>query len=112
MTSQSDISDLLLNGETLTVEFKSDRKCLADRDLIAAVVALANTEGGDLLLGVEDDGTVTGLHGNHRDITGMAAFIANRTNPALTVSVALSGVGCQAIARIRVPKSRQLVATS
>jgi ATP-dependent DNA helicase RecG len=33
-----------------------------DRDLIAAIVALANTEVGDLLLGVENDGTVSGLH--------------------------------------------------
>lgn len=31
------------------------------------VVCLANTAGGDLYLGVEDDGTVTGLHPEHRD---------------------------------------------
>ncbi len=53
--------NLIEKGETLTVEFKSDRKCLADRDLMAAVVALTNTDGGVLLLGVEDDGKITGL---------------------------------------------------
>ena len=42
--------------ETLTVEFKSDRNRLSDNDLIDAVVAFANTEGGDLYIGVEDDG--------------------------------------------------------
>ena len=36
--------------ESLTVEFKSDRNRLNDRDLIAAVVCLANTDGGDLFL--------------------------------------------------------------
>ena len=41
-----ELGKLIAGGETLTVEFKSDRKGLPDRDLIEAVVALANTEGG------------------------------------------------------------------
>ena len=56
----------LPTSETLTIEFKSDRNCLSDRDLIEAIVCLANTEGGTLYLGVEDDGTITGLHKKHR----------------------------------------------
>lgn len=52
---------ILAAGETLNVEFKSDIKSLPDREIVAAVVALANTEGGLLLLGVEDDGSVTGI---------------------------------------------------
>lgn len=47
-----DIKALIQQGESLTLEFKSDVKRLPDRDLIAAVVSLANTEGGSLLLGV------------------------------------------------------------
>ena len=43
--------------ETLTVEFKSDLKKLSDRELIESLVCLANTEGGELWLGVEDDVT-------------------------------------------------------
>jgi len=76
---------ILAKGETLTVEFKSDAKGLPDRDLVAAVVALANTEGGLLLLGVEDDGTVTGLRPNHESAAGLAALIANRTSPPIAV---------------------------
>lgn len=52
--------------ESLTCEFKSDRKCLPDRELIEAVVCMANGEGGEIYLGVEDDGRVTGLHQDHR----------------------------------------------
>lgn len=33
--------------ETLTVEFKSDRKKLSDADLIEALTYLDNTEGGE-----------------------------------------------------------------
>lgn len=61
--------------ETLTVEFKSDRKRLSDVELIEAVVCLANAEGGDLWLGVEDDGTPTGLHPDHQMLTGLAGMV-------------------------------------
>lgn len=48
--------------EALTVEFKSDLKRLADRDLVDAVICLVNTDGGQLWLGVEGNGTPTGLN--------------------------------------------------
>ena len=112
MDELSDIALLISKGEALTVEFKSDHKALSDRDLVTAVVALANTEGGVLLLGVEDSGGITGLHDNHRDLTGLAALIANRTNPSLAVRVAAVQVGDMEIAYIQVPKARQLTATS
>lgn len=111
-TDERELKDILSQGETLQVEFKSDQKCLSDRELVAAVVALANTEGGELLLGVEDDGTVTGLHLNHRDTTGLAALVANKTNPSLSVRVTMYNLGDSRVARIRIPKSRQLVSTS
>lgn len=112
MNELGKIKDILTKGETISVEFKSDRKALPDRDLVTAVVALANTEGGVLLLGVEDTGEVTGLHDNHRDLTGLAALIANRTNPSLVVRVATVQVSGMEIAHIQVPKARQLTATS
>lgn len=110
--AEQEIQALIRGGESLAVEFKSDVKSLPDRDLVAAVVALANTEGGDLFLGVEDDGTPTGLHANHRNLAGLPALIANKTIPSLAVRVEAVELEGQPIARIQVPKSRQLVSTS
>jgi len=110
--TEQDVPALVAGGENLTVEFKSDLKCLPDRELIAAVVALANTEGGDLFLGVEDDGAPSGLHANHRNLSTLPALIANKTLPSLAVRVEPHELGGQPIARILVPKSRQLVSTS
>jgi len=104
--------DILAKGETLTVEFKSDAKGLPDRDLVAAVVALANTEGGLLLLGVEDDGTVTGLRPNHENAAGLAALIANRTSPPIAVRAEVIDLDDKGILCIEVPKSRGIVSTS
>jgi ATP-dependent DNA helicase RecG len=112
MSNRLDLKPILSKGESLSVEFKSDQKCLSDRDLVSAVVSLANTEGGDLFLGVEDDGTVTGLHPKHMNINGLTSMIAGKTNPPLCVTVATHVVGQNLLAQISVPKSKQLVSTS
>jgi len=111
-TNEHEIEKLIQHGESLSLEFKSDLKCLPDRELLAAVISLANTDGGDLLLGVEDDGTITGLHANHMTVSGIPPLIANKTNPAITVKAERCEVQGNSIARISVPKSRQLVSTS
>jgi ATP-dependent DNA helicase RecG len=97
--------------ETLTVEFKSDRKRLSDVELVEAVVCLANADGGDLWLGVEDDGTPTGLHPDHLMLTGLAGMVAARTSPSVGVTVSSVETGGVAVARISVPKAHGEVAT-
>jgi ATP-dependent DNA helicase RecG len=92
--------------ESLTVEFKSDLKKLPDRELIEALVCLANAEGGELWLGVEDDGTPTGLHAEHRLLEGLAGMVAARSSPSRSVeatAVELNGV---TVACIHVPKAQ------
>jgi ATP-dependent DNA helicase RecG len=112
MHSERTVDALIQQGENLSVEFKSDKKCLPDRDLVAAMVSLANTEGGVLLLGVEDDGRVTGLHPNHVNISGIPSLVANRTIPSLSVRVEKHDIDGHVLVRVTVPKSRHLVSTS
>jgi ATP-dependent DNA helicase RecG len=106
------LENIFRTGETLQDEFKSDRDPLPDRDMVSAVVALANTEGGTIYLGVEDDGTVTGVHKQHKNIQGLSSLIANKTNPPIPVRVELVEYGGKQIACVHVPKSRQLISTS
>jgi ATP-dependent DNA helicase RecG len=110
--TEQQILNLIGKKETLTVEFKSDRSCLSDGELVAAIVAIANTEGGTLLLGVEDDGKITGLHPKHQSLVSLPAMIANKTNPPLAISAELIVVQEHNIACIKIPKSKQLVSTS
>ncbi len=98
--------------ESLTVEFKSDLRRLADAELVAAAVCLANTDGGAIYLGVEDDGTITGLHAEHRNLAGLSAMIANRTSPPLSVRATTLLEADAPVARIEVPRSLRPVATS
>jgi ATP-dependent DNA helicase RecG len=106
------MSHSLPPAESLTVEFKSDRKRLPDSELVESLACLANAEGGELWLGVEDDGTPTGLHTDHMQSVGLPGFIAARTSPSLAVQVDVADIGGVIVARIVVPKARTVVATS
>jgi len=103
MTEQT-LRDLIAGGETLTVEFKSDQGPLSDAELLETVVCLANGQGGTLLIGVEDDGTVTGLHPKHRTHpTALTAFIANRTVPPMSVEAEFVDLPEGPVAVLNVP---------
>lgn len=50
----TEINQLIAQGETLQTEFKSAR--VHQDSLVSTLVSFLNTEGGVLLLGIEDDG--------------------------------------------------------
>ena len=56
---KTDLAELIRNGENSGVEFKRDD--VHPDSLAKEMAALLNLEGGHILLGVEDDGTVSGL---------------------------------------------------
>ena len=98
--------------ETLTIEFKSDLRCLSDNDLIEAVIGMANTKGGELYLGVEDDGSITGVSKKHQDEIGVTALIANKTIPSVSVRAEIITQNNKNILKIEIPKSKSVVASS
>lgn len=98
--------------ESLVVEFKSDLKRLPDDDLVATVVAMANTDGGSIFLGVENDGRPTGLHAVHNPPHGLAAMVANRTVPPVNVVVETLEAGGHVIAKVQVPRAPHVVSST
>lgn len=105
------MSDAIPIKESLTVEFKSDRTKLTDDQLVDAIVGFANAQGGVLWLGIEDDGTPTGLHADHLVLDGLTGLVAARTSPSIAVSVDSVEVGDVTVARIGVPSSSGDVCT-
>lgn len=97
--------------EDMTHEFKSDLKKLPDEEIIEAVVAFANTDGGELYLGVEDNGDISGLHEKHRNSVQLAAYIANRTIPPISIRAEIMEFD-KLILKIIVPKKTSIAATS
>jgi ATP-dependent DNA helicase RecG len=113
---QTTLQEMINQGESLTVEFKSDQGPLDDGDLLDTVVCMANSQGGLLLIGVENDGAITSLHPKHRTRPELlAAFINSRTVPPLSVQVSFETLltnGNKIIAVLRIPAASQPIATS
>jgi len=59
MTTRTELLEIIASGENSGVEFKRDD--LRIQDLAKELVAFSNLEGGMVVLGAEDDGTITGL---------------------------------------------------
>ena len=59
MTTRTELLEIIANGESSGVEFKRDT--LQNHDLARELVAFSNFEGGMVLLGVDDDGTIAGI---------------------------------------------------
>jgi len=98
--------------ENLTVEFKSDVKGYSDAGLVDEIVGMTNTKGGELYLGVEDDGTITGVNQKHRDAVGLSALVANSTVPSVSVRAEVIAEEGYEVLKIEIPVSRTVVSTS
>lgn len=77
---------LIREGEGLTVEFKERYTARIDED----IVAFANARGGTLILGIRDDGTVSGERLTN-DLKAKINSLARNCKPG--IAVALSQVG-------------------
>ena len=76
----NDLNILIQEGEGTTLEFKENLSSLFAREL----VALANTIGGKILLGVRDDGTVIGVHDSNA-LRARIQDIARNCDPPVKV---------------------------
>lgn len=98
--------------ESLVIEFKSDRKCYPLAKLFEDLVGMANTDGGWLFLGMEDNGTPTGVNVQHQDSQYMEAVIQENTVPSLYVRTRIEHWDDCEVLAIEVPISRQLMMTA
>lgn len=92
MITLDQLTDIISKGEQLDVEFKSDRRTMPDREIYEEVVSLANSKGGVLLIGVEDDGAITGAHPRHGDVTDppkLQSAIFNNTVPSINTRISV-----------------------
>ena len=86
------LHEIINSGESLEVEFKSDRNKLSDSDIYEEIVAMANTNGGILLIGIEDDGKITGAKARHGKITEslkVRSAVFNNTVPNIDTQVSI-----------------------
>lgn len=103
--------DYIGKKESLTIELKSDDPKLSDNNIVEVVVGFANMEGGELYIGVEDDGQITGIHKDHNNPYSLGALISNKTVPPVSVRIDIIGE-LNPYVIVEVPKSSSIVMTS
>ena len=64
---KTELLEIIANGESSGVEFK--RENVRPEQLAKEIVALVNFQGGRILLGVEDNGVISGLQRSDADFS-------------------------------------------
>ena len=77
----ADIRQLVRKGETETVEFKT--KANHPEKIVKEIVAFANTKGGRLLIGVTDNGALTGLSSAEEELYTLENAISRYCRPEI-----------------------------
>ena len=125
----SEIRALIKSGENRTVEFKSSAKHdlksgeknpVLEDEIAKQVAALWNSDGGDLLVGVSDDGTVTGIECDFAYLQAPTSdawirmvedLLFDRTpdtlNSADPVHIATVNIDGQLVGHIKVPRGER-----
>lgn len=83
----NEIRQLANHGENLTLEFK--KKANHPEKIVKELVAFANTEGGTLLLGVDDDGTTSGVRSVEGELFVLEESIRQLIRPKLLYTTEL-----------------------
>jgi hypothetical protein len=84
MTLQ-EVNMLAAKGEGLRIEFK--KKATFPEKIVRELIAFANTSGGDLMIGVDDDGTVSGQRYIEEEVFVMEKAIKEFIFPPLDYEV-------------------------
>jgi ATP-dependent DNA helicase RecG len=78
----SEVKNLINEGENSSVEFKSAP--VSNEELAITMVSFLNGQGGVILLGVEDDGTLTGIEDVlDKKLNAINQVAQNRVKPAI-----------------------------
>ncbi|MFU0783649.1 MAG: hypothetical protein ACFWT2_11295 [Thermoanaerobacterium thermosaccharolyticum] len=64
-----EVKNIIQNGENSYIEFKEEE--IKAKDLAKEIVAFSNSEGGMILIGVDDEGNIKGIKNDRMEETIM-----------------------------------------
>jgi len=95
-----DIREILSLSEGKTIEFKRDLSSM--KPILKTLVAFANTAGGTLLIGRDDNGVIIGVDDVFNTEEKLASAIADSINPPLMPEIEITSLEGKALIIIRV----------
>jgi len=104
MSDPSEIYQILDQGENSSVEFKSS--AVRSESLAREIVAFANSKGGVILLGVEDDASITGLSDDKNWEQWVINISRTNINPSIHLDFEILDIENKLVGLISVPKGK------
>ena len=98
----SDIFDIIRQGENSAIEFKSED--VKHLNIAKEIIAFANMNGGIILIGVEDNGDISGIKQQKKWEEWVMNIARNNINPPINVDFDFHVVNEKTIASISVDK--------
>lgn len=97
------LEEVISRGENELYEFKrytNDYQSI----VIKSVVAMTNSKGGSILIGVEDNGLASGIPNSDEDLNKLVYYIRNHTKPSIQVKTSIRSLKHKDIIEIIVNK--------
>jgi ATP-dependent DNA helicase RecG len=96
----TDIRDIVSLPEGKTIEFKRDLSSI--KPILKSLIAFANTAGGTLLLGKDNDGTIVGINDVFEAEEKLANAIADSIYPPLMPEIEITSLDGKSIILVRI----------
>jgi len=100
-----ELLEIIKKGEDSFTEFKEE---MTHQDKLAAsIVAFANTEGGNLIIGVSDDGEILGVADLDKGMQRIDNICANNCEPTVYATIEKLIIDDKKILIVKIPKGPQ-----
>ncbi len=100
-----DLKGLIQTGESSFLEFKHS---VASPEKIAReIAAFANTKGGTILIGVEDNGEMIGVEGYHEEEFWLNQAASEECIPEVPITIELVNLGERDVLIVKVPEAEE-----
>jgi predicted HTH transcriptional regulator len=102
--TRHELREIIAGGESSTVEFK--RKFTSAEKFAKEIIAFANTSGGYLIIGVDDDGSIIGVESEKEQVE-LVGIAQHSITPDLDIDVEIVEIEYRDVVVVHVPNSEQ-----
>ena len=98
-----DLKNLIATGESSFLEFK--HKVASPEKIAKEMVAFANTNGGRILIGVDDNGDIVGIESYYEEEFWLRQAAEDVCVPALNINIEMVHAGKKDVMIVEIPES-------
>lgn len=100
---RQELKEIIAEGESITLEFK--RKFTSQEKFAKEIIAFANTKGGYLLIGVDDDGSIVGVNSEKEEIDLMTTACEFCIEPPISPEIEVVQIEFKDVIVAYIPQS-------